>query len=151
MAASGWTPVRFGERKMSDDAAIITATLDRVVERVGDPVPMVFAHLFRETPEIEALFIRDSDGLVRGQMFQVTMESLLDYLGDQSYGANLIQIERVNHVGLGVDAEVFDRFYFTVMDAFREILGPDWTAEMDVVWTRVVGELTGRAGTGAAG
>jgi hemoglobin-like flavoprotein len=129
---------------MSDDAAIITATLDQVVERVGDPVPMVFAHLFRETPEIEALFIRDSDGLVRGQMFQVTMESLLDYLGDQSYGANLIQIERVNHIGLGVDPEVFDRFYFTVMDAFREILGADWTAEMDSVWTRVVGELTGR-------
>jgi hemoglobin-like flavoprotein len=131
---------------MSDDAAIITATLDRVVERVGDPVPVVFAHLFRETPEIEALFIRDSDGLVRGQMFQVTMESLLDYLGDQSYGANLIQIERVNHVGLGVEPEVFDRFYFTVMDAFREILGADWTAEMDTVWTRVVGELTDRNG-----
>jgi hemoglobin-like flavoprotein len=131
---------------MSDDAAIITATLDRVVERVGDPVPVVFAHLFRETPEIEALFIRDSDGLVRGQMFQVTMESLLDYLGDQSYGANLIQIERVNHIGLGVDPEVFDRFYFTVMVAFREILGPDWTAEMDAVWTRVVGELTDRNG-----
>jgi hemoglobin-like flavoprotein len=53
----------------------------------------------------------------------------------------------VNHVGLGVDAEVFDRFYFTVMGAFREILGPDWTAEMNAVWTRVVGELTGQAGT----
>jgi hypothetical protein len=131
---------------MSDDAAIITATLDQVVERVGDPVPMVFAHLFRETPGIEALFIRDPDGLVRGQMFQVTMESLLDFLGDQSYGANLIQIERVNHIGLGVDTEVFDRFYFTVMDAFREILGADWTAEMDAVWTRVVGELTDRPG-----
>jgi hemoglobin-like flavoprotein len=136
---------------MSDDAAIITATLDQVVQRVGDPVPVVFAHLFRETPEIEALFIRDSDGLVRGQMFQVTMESLLDYLGDRYYGANLIQIERVNHVGLGVDPEVFDRFYFTVMNAFREILGADWTAEMDAVWTRVVEALTGRAGAGVAG
>jgi hemoglobin-like flavoprotein len=131
---------------MNDDAAIITATLDRVAERIGDPVPLVFAHLFRETPELEALFIRDTDGLVRGQMFQVTIESLLDFLGDQSYGANLIQIERVNHVGLGVEPAVFDRFYFTVMAAFREVLGTDWTVEMDRVWTRVVGELTGRAG-----
>jgi hemoglobin-like flavoprotein len=142
--------IRFSELTMSDDAAIITATLDKVVQRVGDPVPIVFAHLFRETPEIEALFIRDSDGLVRGQMFQVTMESLLDYLGNRSYGANLIQIERVNHVGLGVDPEVFDRFYFTVMGAFREILGTDWTTEIDVVWTRVIGELTGRANTAIA-
>jgi hemoglobin-like flavoprotein len=133
---------------MSDDAAIVGGTLDRVAERVGDPVPLVFAHLFRETPELEALFIRDTDGLVRGQMFQVTIESLLDFLGDRSYGANLIQIERVNRVGLGVEPEVFDRFYFTVMAAFREVLGADWTAEMDRVWTRVVRELTGRARVG---
>jgi hemoglobin-like flavoprotein len=129
---------------MTDDAAIITATLERVVELVGDPVPLVFEHLFRESPEVEALFVRDTDGLVRGQMFQVTMESLLDFLGDRSYGANLIQIERVNHVGLGVEPEVFDQFYLTVMATFREILGADWTAGMDAVWTRVVAELTNR-------
>jgi hemoglobin-like flavoprotein len=134
------------EDTMFGDAAIISATLDQVVERVGDPMPLVFARLFRETPELEALFIRDSDGLVRGQMFQVTMESLLDFLGDRSYGANLIQIERVNHVGLGVEPEVFDQFYLTVMAAFKDILGADWTAETDAVWTRVIGELTGRAG-----
>lgn len=131
---------------MNEDAAVITDTLDRVVERVGDPVPLVFARLFRETPELEALFVRDADGLVRGQMFQVTIESLLDFLGDRSYGANLIQIERVNHVGLGVDPEIFDRFYLTVMAAFKEILGGDWTDEMDRVWGRVVGALTGRVG-----
>jgi hemoglobin-like flavoprotein len=109
-------------------------------------VPLVFARLFRETPELEALFVRDGDGLVRGQMFQVTIESLLDFLGDRSYGANLIQIERVNHVGLGVEPEIFDRFYLTVLGAFREILGAEWTDEMDRVWTRVVGALTSGAG-----
>ena len=116
---------------MTDDAAVITDTLDRVVTRVGDPMPLVFQRLFRDTPEIEALFVRDSDGLVRGQMFQVTIESLLDFLGDRSYGANLIQIERVNHVGLGVEPEVFDRFYLTVMATFKDILGNDWTSK----WT----------------
>jgi hemoglobin-like flavoprotein len=131
---------------MTNDAAIITKTLDRVVERVGDPMPRVFEHLFRETPEIEALFIRDADGLVRGQMFQVTIESLLDFLGDRSYGSNLVQIERVNHVGLGVEPEVFDRFYLTVMATFKDILGADWTSDMDTVWTRVIGELTARSG-----
>ena len=79
---------------MSHDAAIITETLERVAERVGDFTPLIFERLFAEIPEAEALFVRDSGGLVRGQMFQVTMESLLDFLGDRSYGANLIQIER---------------------------------------------------------
>jgi hemoglobin-like flavoprotein len=127
---------------MTNDAAVITETLERVAERVADPMPLVFQRLFRDTPDLEDLFVRDSDGLVRGQMFQVTVESLLDFLGDRSYGANLIQIERVNHVGLGVKPEVFDKFYLTVMATFKDILGPDWTPEMDVVWNRVLGDLT---------
>jgi hemoglobin-like flavoprotein len=129
---------------MTDTAAVITHTLERVAERAGDPTPLVFQRLFRDTPEIEALFVRDSDGLVRGQMFQVTIESLLDFLGDRSYGANLIQIERVNHVGLGVEPAVFDQFYRTVMATFKDILGVDWTPQMEQTWTRVVGELTDR-------
>ncbi len=128
---------------MSDDATVITGTLDRVAERVGDPMPLIFERLFTEIPEAEALFIRDKGGLVRGQMFQVTMESLLDFLGDRTYGANLIQIERVNHQGLGVEPEMFDRFYLTVMATFKDILGSDWTEEMETVWTRVIDELTG--------
>jgi hemoglobin-like flavoprotein len=127
---------------MTDDAVVITDTLERVTERIGDPTPLIFERLFAEMPEVEALFIRDKGGLVRGQMFQVTMESLLDYLGDRSYGANLIQIERVNHLGLGVEPALFDRFYLTVMATFKAVLGPDWTAEMETAWRRVVDELT---------
>jgi hemoglobin-like flavoprotein len=131
---------------MNDEAAVITDTLERVAARVGDPMPLIFERLFAEMPEAEALFIRDKGGLVRGQMFQVTMESLLDFLGDRSYGANLIQIERVNHQGLGVEPEMFDQFYLTVMATFKAILGDDWNAEMEAVWTRVIGDLTGRSG-----
>jgi hemoglobin-like flavoprotein len=131
---------------MSDDNAVITETLERVAELVGDPTPVVFERLFAEIPEVEALFVRDKGGLVRGQMFQVTMESLLDFVGDRSYGANLIQIERINHQGLGVEPEMFDRFYLTVMATFKDVLGADWTREMETVWTRVVGELTGMSG-----
>jgi hemoglobin-like flavoprotein len=134
------------EDRMRDEAAIITETLDRLAERVGDPMPMIFERLFAEMPDVEALFIRDKGGLVRGQMFQVTMESLLDFLGDRSYGANLIQIERVNHQGLGVEPEMFDRFYLTVMATFKDILGANWSVEMETVWSRVIGELTRRSG-----
>jgi hemoglobin-like flavoprotein len=128
---------------MSDDVATITQTLERVAERVGDPVSLVFQRLFNESPELEALFVRDRDGSVRGQMFQVTIESLLDFLSDRSYGANLVRIERVNHEGLGVDPALFDRFYLTVMATFRDVLGADWTPDMETVWTRAVRELSG--------
>jgi hemoglobin-like flavoprotein len=131
---------------MSLEATIIAETLERVAERVGDPTPYVFRRLYDEKPEIEALFVRDAAGLVRGQMFQVTIESLLDFIGDRSYGANLVQIERVNHQGLGVDPAVFDTFYLTVKATFKDILGADWTSEMETVWTRVVSDLTNSSG-----
>jgi hemoglobin-like flavoprotein len=131
---------------MDNDAAIITETMERVAERVGDPMKLIFERLFAEIPEAEPLFVRDKGGLVRGQMFQVTMESLLDFLGDRSYGANLIQIERVNHQGLGVEPEMFDRFYLTVMATFKDVLAGQWTGEMETVWTRVIAELTGLPG-----
>ena len=126
---------------MSDDAAVITETMELVAARADDPMKLVFQRLFAEQPGVEPLFIRDNGGLVRGQMFQVTIESLLDFLGDRSYGAKLIQIERVNHQGLGVEPEVFDQFYLTVKATFKDILGPDWTDTMETVWTRVVTDV----------
>jgi hemoglobin-like flavoprotein len=128
----------------ADDATIISTTLEQVSQRVGDPTPLIFERMFRDMPETEALFVRDAGGLVRGQMFQVTMESLLDFLGDRAYGATLIQIERVNHQGLGVETEMFDRFYWTVKAAFQDILGADWTPPMEAAWTRVLSALTAR-------
>jgi hemoglobin-like flavoprotein len=129
---------------MSDDATVIAETLERVASKVNDPMPLIFKRLFAEQPDVEALFIRDKGGLVRGQMFQVTVESLLDFLGDRAYGANLIQIERVNHQGLGVEPEVFDTFYVTVMATFKDILDAEWTPEMETAWTRVIGALVSR-------
>ena len=41
---------------------------------------------------------------------------------------------------------MFDRFYLTVMATFKAILGADWTADMERVWNRVIGELTGQTG-----
>jgi hemoglobin-like flavoprotein len=131
---------------LTDDAAIVTDTLEKVSQKVGDPTSYVFARLFREIPETEALFIRDPNGLVRGQMFQMTMDSLLDFLGDRTYGAALIQIERVNHQGLGVETDMFDRFYDVVRASFQEILGPDWTPGMTLAWNRVLDALTARGG-----
>jgi hemoglobin-like flavoprotein len=130
---------------MNNDVIVITDTLNRVAARAGDPASLVFKRLFAGHPAAEALFVRDDSGLVRGQMFQVTIESLLDFLGDQTYGAALVQIERTNHQGLGVSPTLFDSFYLTVMAVFRDLLGDDWTTEMEAVWTRVISDLTARS------
>ena len=120
------------------DAEIIAGCLELVAERIGDPAPLVFQRLFAENPEVEALFVRDTAGLVRGEMMAVTLEALLDCADGDSYAVGLVEIERVNHVGLGVEPEVFDTFFRVVMTVFREALGADWTEEMEAAWRRVL-------------
>jgi len=123
------------------DTDLIARSLELVAERHGDPAPLVYARLFAARPDMEALFVRDTAGSVRGQMLMVVIESLLDYIGGNAYSANLIRIERVNHEGLGVPPEVFDTFFSTVMETFKDLLGDDWTSEMDTAWRGLLAEL----------
>jgi hypothetical protein len=67
------------------NAAIVTHTLELVSERIGDPTPLVYQRLFAENPNLEPLFVRDTAWLVRGQMVQVALESLLDLIGGNHY------------------------------------------------------------------
>ncbi len=82
--------------------------------------------------------MRDTAGLVRGEMLAVTLEALLDCAGGDAYAVGLVEIERVNHVGLGVEPEVFDTFFRVVMTVFKDILGGEWTPDMDAAWRRTL-------------
>ncbi|WP_374470177.1 globin [Phenylobacterium sp.] len=114
-----------------------------MAERAGDPAPAIYARLFAEFPEAEALFVRDTRGAVRGEMLAVAFQCLLDL--DGSYGANFIAAERVNHEAFGVAPEAFGRFFPIVRDVCRELLAGDWTPEIDAAWNlrlARVGRLT---------
>jgi hemoglobin-like flavoprotein len=124
-----------------DDAALIEASLELVAARLGDPAPLVYARLFAEFPELERLFVRDSRGTVRGNMLQTTLECLLDHAGPRAYASHFVGSERVNHEGLGVPPEMFDRFYAVVIATFRDALGEEWSAETDAAWTRAADAL----------
>jgi hemoglobin-like flavoprotein len=120
---------------------IVAASLELVAERAGDPAAAVYGRLFASHPEMEALFVRDTTGAVRGEMLAVAFECILDIGGAGAYAANLIAAERVNHEGVGVPAEVFGRFFPLLADSCREVLGPDWTPEVDAAWAELLNRL----------
>ena len=128
-----------------DDVARIEASLALVAERLGDPAPLVYARLFAAFPELEALFVGDKQGLVRGNMLQVTLECLLDFAGPRAYATYFVGSERVNHAGVGVPSDMFDRFYQTVIATFREGIGPDWTEATEAAWQRAARGLVAAA------
>lgn len=125
----------------SRDAALIVESMERVSGRCGDPTPLVYARLFARQPEMEALFIMDTDGQVRGHMLSEALEGIIDFVGARTYSDNLIRSEIVNHEGLGVPPDVFSTFFTVVMETFREVLNGEWTAEMDAAWQKLLKAL----------
>lgn len=115
-----------------DETDPVAQSLELVAERFGDPADEVYHRLFQAFPETQALFWRDTSGAVRGEMLAMAFRCLLDL--DGPYEANLLKAERGNHEGFGVPPEAFADFFPIVMRTCRELLGSDWTAEMDGAW-----------------
>jgi hemoglobin-like flavoprotein len=105
-----------------------------------DPAPLVYARLFADRPDLEPLFVRDRGFQVRGQMLAVALETLLDLAGPRLYAAGMLQSERTNHGGLGVPLDSFDGFFLMVMATFRDLLGPEWTPDIEDAWLHLITE-----------
>jgi hemoglobin-like flavoprotein len=122
------------------DVSAITRSLDLVADR-GDPATLVYARLFSAHPAMEALFIRDTNGGVRGNMLAEAISAILDFIDRDVYGGNLMRIEIVNHENLGVPREVFGTFFTAMRDAFAELLGPAWTGDIDAAWVDLLAAI----------
>jgi len=66
-------------------------------------------------------------------MLTMVFDCLMNPAGP--YQAHLVRAERVNHDGFGTPNEVFDRFFWIVLEVCRERVGAAWTAETDAAWT----------------
>jgi hemoglobin-like flavoprotein len=123
------------------DAALIEHTLERAATLGGDLTPKVYERLFARYPEMEALFVRDTNGAVRGEMLARVFEMMLDFIDRRAYAAQMIQCEVVTHDGYGVPPAVFGVFFGVVADTLREVLGGEWTAETDAAWRGTLEEM----------
>jgi len=123
------------------DEALVVRSLERRADLGGDLTPLVYARLFADHPAMEPLFIRDNDGQVRGEMLTRAFEAILDFVGERRWAATLIQTEVVNHAGYDVPPDVFATFFGTVAATLREVVGADWTSDIDSAWSRLLAEL----------
>jgi hemoglobin-like flavoprotein len=130
--------------------SLVLESLEKVGERIGDPTPLVYERLFVRNPDMKALFVRDTNDLVKGEMLAQVIECLVDFTGDRRYAANMIPSELRNHENLGVPPAIFATFFGTVMETFRDILGADWTSEMEREWRQLLAGLDALIGDLAA-
>ncbi|HEY4942068.1 MAG TPA: globin [Rhizomicrobium sp.] len=119
----------------------IEASLELAAARCADLTPLVYARLFAQHPQMEALFWRDTSGAIKGEMLAKVFEAILDFIAERRYAAHLIQCEVVTHEGYDVPRETFRTFFATVAATIRDLLGPDWTTEIDGAWRKLLADL----------
>jgi hemoglobin-like flavoprotein len=116
-------------------------SLERLAELRGDPTAAVYERLFAERPDLEALFVLDRQGQVRGAMLANVFEALMDIAVERRHGLNLILAERTNHEGLGVSPAMFMRFFEIVLETTRDALGAEWTPRIEAAWRSALAEI----------
>lgn len=119
------------------DASLIERSLE-IAAAHGDVTARVYARLFVVHPEMEALFVRDTNGAVKGEMLARVFEMILDFIDRGAYGARMIQCEVITHEGYGVPPEIFSLFFTTLADTLQDLLGPDWDAATDEAWDAMI-------------
>jgi hemoglobin-like flavoprotein len=120
---------------------LIQHSFELAAERCEDLTPLVYRRLFREHPEAESMFRREGSDLVKGSMLALTIDAILDFAGDRTGHFRLIECEVSSHDAYGTPRELFGRFFGVIADTLRELLGTDWSPEIDEAWRKLLGEI----------
>jgi hemoglobin-like flavoprotein len=109
----------------------------------ADLTPLVYRRLFAEHPEAEAMFRTEGSDLVKASMLALTIEAILDFAGARSGHFRMIECEVVSHDAYGTPRDLFVTFFTTIADTLRELLGADWSDEIEEAWQQLLAELEG--------
>jgi hemoglobin-like flavoprotein len=123
------------------DADAIERSLEIAAERGGDLTPVVYARLFERQPEMQALFWRDENNSIKGEMLMRVFEAILDFIRARQFADHLISTEVVTHAGYDVPPAVFATFFGLVAEVVEETCGGDWTPAMADAWRRTLADL----------
>lgn len=126
---------------MTAPANLIHHSFELAAERCEDLTPLVYRRLFREHPEAEPLFRREGGDPVRGSMLALTIDAMLDLAGDRTGHFRLIECEVQSHDAYGTPRKLFGEFFGVIADTMREVLGTDWSPEIDDAWRKLLGEI----------
>jgi len=106
-----------------------------------DLTPLVYRRLFNAHPEARALFRTDGGELVMGSMLALTIEAVLDFAGERSGHFRLITSEVSSHDAYGTPRELFVAFFAIIAQTLREVIGADWSDEIDAAWRKLLGDV----------
>lgn len=119
----------------------IERSFELAAARCEDLTPLVYRRLHEGRPETRTMFRSEGGELVKGSMLAMTIEAILDFAGERSGKFRMIECEVCSHDAYGTPRELFVSFFAVIAETLRELLGGDWTVEMEDAWTRLLGEI----------
>jgi hemoglobin-like flavoprotein len=121
----------------------IERSFEIAAERCEDLTPLVYARLHRDHPETIAMFRTEGSELVKGSMLALTIDAILDFAGPRTGHFRMIACEISSHDAYGTPRDLFIAFFGVIAGTLREILGPDWSPEIDLAWQDLLEEIKG--------
>jgi hemoglobin-like flavoprotein len=119
----------------------ILRSFEIAAERCEDLTPLVYRRLHREHPETKAMFRTEGSELVKGSMLALTIEAILDFAGPRTGHFRMIECEISSHDAYGTSRDLFIAFFGVIARTLRELLGADWSPEIDVAWRKLLEEI----------
>src|SRR5207302_580888 len=97
----------------------------------------------REHPQTLTMFRTEGRDLVKGSMLAMTIESILDLAGERSGKFRMIACEVSSHDAYGTPRDLFFAYFGVIAATLRELLGAEWTDEIDQAWRNLLAEIEG--------
>jgi len=121
----------------------IQLSFELAAARCEDLTPLVYQRLLRERPETQTMFRSQGSDLVKGSMLVFAIEAILDFAGERSGKFRMIECEVTSHDAYGTPRELFFAFFGVIAATLRELLGADWTREIDDAWQDMLRQING--------
>ena len=83
-------------------------------------------------------------------MLALTIDAILDFAGARSGRFRTIGCEVQSHDACGTPRKLFGEFFKVIADTVREILGSDWSPEIEEAWRKLLVEIDRVVTQGAA-
>ena len=126
---------------MTSSSNPIERSFELAAAACDDLTPLVYRRLFRDHPEAQAMFRIEGSEPVKGSMLQLTIEAILDFAGERSGRFRLIESEVFSHDAYGTPRELFVAFFAVIADCLRDILGEQWSGDIDAAWHKLLRDI----------
>jgi hemoglobin-like flavoprotein len=122
-------------------ANLIERSFELATTHCDDLTPLVYRRLFEAHPEAAAMFRTEGSELVKGSMLALTIEAILDFVGERSGRFRLIECELSSHDAYGTPRDLFVAFFAVIAGTLKDLLAAEWSAEIDAAWRKLLCEI----------